>query len=137
MANQVPGLTRKERNKKWKRDGPEKVQKQGEHEKMQEEYPTTEQRGKRKTRRLSYTIFPLVSVLFGDFLNQHPNRKRTRILCWRQMHFMLETNVIELHPHTYTASYQRFPNRLYIEIIATHLQKRAVAIMLLIPYTHK
>ena len=66
--------------------------------------------------------FSLVSLLFGGFLNQLPNRKRMHLLCWRRTLLAMETNAFRpederventlsnfSHAHSY--SYKRLPNR--------------------------
>ena len=80
------------------------------------------------------------SFLGGRGLNQLPNTRRTCLLCWRRTVLALETNTLLaedehfsagdqrvenarsnfMQPHTHTASYQRLPNRSYVEMIATH-----------------
>ena len=76
--------------------------------------------------------FSLVSVLSGGFLNQLSNRRQTRLLCWRQTLLAMGTNMFGARAecvqntrstsvtHTHIASYQRLPNRLYVEMMASH-----------------
>ena len=92
--------------------------------------------------RLTETFLHSFWSFCWGVLNQLLDRRWTRLLCWRQTLSALETNVFwagDEHfsagdqrvengirtSDTHTASYQRLPNRLYVEMIATstHLRK--------------
>ena len=79
-----------------------------------------------------YKSLFLIFVLFGRFLNHLPNRRQTGLLCWRRTLLVLEMNMFctgDKHTSvmervrnsaTLTDSYQRLPDRTYVEMTATH-----------------
>ena len=95
-------------------------------------------------------VFPSFLFFFGGFLNHLPNRRRTRLLCWRWTLFARGMNAfcssderfsagdecvenarsnlspLPLHTHSYICSYQRLSNRNSFEI-TTHRCSRSKA----------
>ena len=86
--------------------------------------------------KVLHKLFPIVCVLFWDFLSHLQNRIQVCILCWKWKYSMRGMNAFCTGDErfnagnvcveyvgsnlTYTASYQRLSNFIYLKIIATH-----------------
>ena len=104
---------------------------------------------------------PIVSVLFGGFLNQPPNKRWTcfcardeHFWCWRWAYFTLEMNTLVLetnvlktrvqtsvtHTKLATSNFQTNLMLRWLLLIGTHFRKQAVSRSrshLRVCYTHK
>ena len=132
------------------RDGPEKVKKQDRDERTQEDYTTSTKIHSRCTRRIVF-LCSFISALFLYYLGpsltemgfdrnyfpsfcafsgfSKPNKRRTRLLCWRRTFVGRGTNTFCTSDKCFSAGDKRVENVLsnfidthttYLEMIVTH-----------------